>query len=120
MIAWPIRYAIFAIGHPWWLVVGSLPIHGFCYVFFFVVGQIYSDNVAPKDIRASAQSLWAVVVLGIGSIIGSTLAGWVRDLFTVDKVVNYRGVFLVPLVVTVLCTLAFLVFFREPEKSKPA
>jgi len=120
VIAWPIRYAIFAIGHPWWLVVGSLPIHGFCYVFFFVVGQIYSDNVAPKDIRASAQSLWAVVVLGIGSIIGSTLAGWVRDLFTVDKVVNYRGVFLVPLVVTVLCTLAFLVFFREPEKSKPA
>jgi len=118
VIAWPIRYAVFAVGYPWWLVVGSLPIHGFCYVFFFVVGQIYSDSIAPKDIRASVQSLWAVCVLGIGSIIGSTLAGWVRDLFTVDKVVNYRGVFLVPLVVTVLCALAFLVFFREPEKKQ--
>ncbi len=117
VLAWPIRYAVFVIGQPWGLVVGSLPIHGFCYVFFFVVGQIYSDRVSPPDIRASVQSLWAVFVLGIGSIVGSYLAGWVRDLFTTNGVVNYRGVFAVPLVVTILCAVAFLVFFREPEKK---
>lgn len=120
VIAWPIRYAVFAIGQPWQLVVASLPLHGFCYVFFFVVGQIYVDNVAPKDIRASAQSLWAVFVLGIGSIIGTQFAGLVRDMFVTDGVVNYRGVFLVPFVATILCAIAFLIFFREPEKKKPA
>jgi len=118
VLAWTIRYVIFAIGQPVGLVLASLPIHGLCYVFFFVVGMIYSDNVSPRDIRASLQSLWAVFVLGIGSIVGSYLAGWLRDLFTVGKVVNYRGVFLVPLVVTVLCALAFLLFFREPEKRE--
>lgn len=121
VIAWPIRYAVFAIGHPWWFVVSSLPLHGFCYVFFFVVGQIFVDSVAPKDIRASAQALWAVFVLGIGAIVGGFFAGGVRDLFTekvAEQVVtNWRYVFLVPMVVTILCALAFLVFFREPEKK---
>jgi MFS family permease len=118
VIAWPIRYAVFALGQPWWLVAASLPLHGFCYVFFFVVGQIYSDNVAPRDIRASAQSLWAVFVLGIGSIVGSYLAGWIQQVFTVDKVTNWTAVFSVPLAVTVICALAFLVFFREPQTKQ--
>lgn len=127
VIAWPIRYGIFAIGHPWQAVAASLPLHGFCYVFFFVVGQIYSDTVAPKDIRASVQSLWAVFVLGIGSIVGSYLAGWVQDLFTktvivspekVEKIINYRGIFLVPFVATIVCAIIFLILFREPEKTE--
>jgi len=118
VIAWPIRYAIFAIGHPTWLVIASLPLHGFCYVFFFVVGQIYVDNVAPKDIRASAQALWAVFVLGIGAIVGGFLAGGIRDLFTekATGATNWTWVFLIPCIVTVLCALAFLIFFREPKK----
>ncbi|KPL08718.1 hypothetical protein AMJ85_08100, partial [candidate division BRC1 bacterium SM23_51] len=123
VIAWPIRYAVFAVGHPSWLVIASLPLHGFCYVFFFVVGQIYVDNVAPKDIRASAQSLWAVFVLGLGAIVGGFFAGWTRDIFTKEAaeqvITNWRYVFLVPMVVTILCALAFLIFFREPEKRKP-
>lgn len=82
VIAWPIRYAVFVIQDPWWLVVASLPIHGFCYVFFFVVGQIYVDNEATKDIRASAQALWAVFVLGIGAIVGGFFAGGIYDVFT--------------------------------------
>lgn len=117
VLAWPIRYAVFVIGSPTWLVVASLPLHGFCYVFFFVVGQIYVDNESPPDIRASAQSLWAVVVLGVGSIVGSYFAGWVRDLFTVDGVVDYQKVFMVPLVATILCAIAFFIFFKEPEKK---
>lgn len=125
VLAWPIRYGVFAIGHPWWAIVASLPLHGFCYVFFFVVGQIYSDSVAPKDIRASVQSLWAVFVLGIGSIVGSYLASWVQGLFTtkvlvagkIESVINYRGVFLVPFVATIVCAIIFLLLFREPQKK---
>ena len=51
-LAWPLRYIIFAIGGPTWLVIASLALHGFCYVFFFVAAFIYVDKVAPPDIRA--------------------------------------------------------------------
>ena len=67
VVAWPIRYVIFAIGAPAWLVIASLTLHGFCYVFFFVAAFIYVDKVAPPDIRASAQSLIAIVALGLGA-----------------------------------------------------
>ncbi|MFQ5808377.1 MAG: MFS transporter [Armatimonadota bacterium] len=82
VIAWPIRYVVFALMEPLWLVIASLPLPGFCYVFFFVVGQIYVDRVAPKDIRASAQSLLALITLGGGSVLGFLFAGQTQDWFT--------------------------------------
>jgi len=76
VIAWPIRYAVFSFLPIPWLVAASLTLHGFCYVFFFVVGFIYVDRIAPKDIRASAQALVAIVVLGAGRFVGSRFAGF--------------------------------------------
>jgi len=76
VLAWPLRYIIFAIGSPTWLVIASLALHGFCYVFFFTASQIYVDTVAPRDIRASAQSLIMLVTIGLGMYIGSFFAGW--------------------------------------------
>ena len=67
IVAWPIRYIIFVIGAPGWLVIASLALHGFCYVFFFTAAYIYVDSIAPKDIRHSAQGLIAMIILGIGS-----------------------------------------------------
>jgi nucleoside transporter len=113
VIAWPIRYIIFAIGGPGWLVIASLTLHGFCYVFFFVAAFIYVDKVAPPDIRASAQSLIAIVALGLGRFLGSLFAGGIRDMFTANGVTNWTAVFLVPCALTTACALAFLVFFRE-------
>jgi MFS family permease len=113
VIAWPIRYIIFAIGSPAWLVIASLTLHGFCYVFFFVAAFIYVDKVAPPDIRASAQSLIAIVALGLGRFLGSIFAGAIRDVFTTAGVTNWTYVFLVPCALTVLCAVAFLLFFRE-------
>jgi nucleoside transporter len=113
VIAWPIRYVIFAIGSPAWLVIASLALHGFCYVFFFVAAFIYVDSVAPPDIRASAQSLIAIVALGFGRFLGSLFAGWIKDVFTTAAGTDWTNVFLVPCVLTIICALAFLVFFRE-------
>ncbi len=113
VIAWPIRYIIFAIGTPAWLVIASLALHGFCYVFFFVAAFIYVDKVAPPDIRASAQSLIAIVALGFGRFLGSLFAGWIKDVFTTEAGTNWTNVFLVPCVLTILCAVAFLLFFRE-------
>jgi nucleoside transporter len=120
VIAWPIRYIIFAIGSPGWLVIASLALHGFCYVFFFVAAFIYVDKVAPPDIRASAQSMIAIVALGIGRFLGSLFAGGVRDVFTVDGVTAWRSVFLVPCALTILAAGAFLAFFRERAKAVSA
>ncbi len=113
VIAWPIRYIIFAIGTPAWLVIASLALHGFCYVFFFVAAFIYVDKVAPADIRASAQSMIAIVALGFGRFLGSLFAGKIRDLFTTAEGTNWTNVFLVPCALTVLCAVAFMLFFRE-------
>jgi nucleoside transporter len=115
VIAWPIRYIIFAIGGPAWLVIASLALHGFCYVFFFVAAFIYVDKVAPADIRASAQSMIAIVALGLGRFLGSLFAGWIQDTFTTEAGVNWTGIFLVPCGLTLLCAVAFLLFFREQE-----
>lgn len=116
VIAWPIRYVIFAIGSPPWLVIASLALHGFCYVFFFVAAFIYVDNVAPTDIRASAQSLIAIVALGLGRFLGSLFAGWIKTVFTTGTETNWTGVFLVPCALTVVCAMAFLIFFREERR----
>jgi nucleoside transporter len=113
VVAWPIRYVIFAVGTPAWLVIASLALHGFCYVFFFVAAFIYVDKVAPPDIRASAQSMIAIVALGLGRFLGSLFAGKIQDVFTTDAGTNWTGVFLVPCALTFTCAVAFLLFFRE-------
>jgi nucleoside transporter len=117
VLAWPLRYVVFAIGGPPWLVVASLALHGFCYVFFFVAAFIYVDKVAPPDIRASAQSLIAIVALGLGRFLGSLFAGGVRDVFTADAGTSWTRVFLVPCALTVLCAAAFLLFFRGRQAA---
>jgi nucleoside transporter len=120
VIAWPLRYIVFAIGQPAWLVIASLALHGFCYVFFFVAAFIYVDGVAPADIRASAQSLIAIVALGFGRFLGSLFAGWVKNVFTTAAGTNWTNVFLVPCALTVICAVAFLLFFREERAAAPA
>ncbi len=120
VVAWPLRYIIFAIGAPKWLVIAALALHGFCYVFFFVAAFIYVDKVAPPDVRASAQSMIAIVALGFGRFLGSLFAGWVRDFFTSTATgTNWRMVFLVPCVLTLICAAAFLIFFRGRVEPAP-
>ncbi len=121
ILAWPARYAIFALA--WalhqemptivWLAIVALALHGFCYVFFFTVAFIYTDMVAPEDARSSAQALINVAVLGIGMLVGGFLAGWLKDLFTVNEVTNYTLVFAVPTVITILVGIVFALLFRE-------
>lgn len=127
VIAWPLRYVVFALGpigpleimRP--LVVASLALHGLGYTFFFVVSQIFVDMVAPKDIRASAQSLLALVTLGIGNWLGTQFTGWIMNVFNpAANPAAWTKVFLVPCVLTIACAAAFLIFFKDPEKERPA
>ena len=80
MAAWATRYLLFAFGNPGELVfmyyLGIL-LHGVCYDFFFVTGQIYVDNTAPKAIQASAQGFITLVTYGVGMLIGTWISGLV-------------------------------------------
>jgi predicted MFS family arabinose efflux permease len=112
VIAWPLRYIIFSMTKPLWLVISSLTFHGLGYTFFFFVGQMYVNKAAPSDIRASAQALIAVVTLGLGNFIGTQITGAVMDLFKKEGRFRWRPIFLVPCVLTIACALAFVLFFK--------
>ena len=78
MLAWVTRYALFSLGAPdeiRWMIIGGIVLHGVCYDFFFVTGQIYTDQVAPKQIRAQAQGMLVLFTLGLGMAIGAWVAG---------------------------------------------
>jgi len=111
ILAWPIRYGIFAIGYPRWLVLTSQSLHGVCYAFFVVASQIYVDSVAGKDIRASAQNFLAFLYMGIGKFAGNHFAGAVSEFFQRD----FRRIFLVPVGITTLFLGVFLAGFRGQE-----
>lgn len=129
VLAWPLRYFIFSLGQPLWLVVTSLTFHGIGFAFVFVTSQIYMDRVAPKDIRASAQSLLTLVTLGFGNYFGTIFSGWLKDRYTtpipdpnnvgqmIPGPVNWSMVFLVPAFLTLACALAFWLTFREPRAA---
>jgi nucleoside transporter len=78
MLAWVARYALFAVGAPdqvVWMMIGGVVLHGICYDFFFVTGQIYTDKIAPKAIRGQAQGMLVLFTLGLGMFIGAQVAG---------------------------------------------
>jgi len=127
VIAWPIRYVVFALGpigplaimQP--LVKISLAMHGLGYTFFFVASQIFVDMVAPKDIRASAQSMLTLVTLGIGNWLGTQFTGYIMNVFKpAENPQAWTSVFLVPCALTIACAIAFLIFFKDPKTQAEA
>jgi nucleoside transporter len=132
VIAWPLRYVVFALAPhlPWPVVVASLAFHGFGYAFFFIASQIYVNNVAHSDIRASAQSLLTLVTLGLGNYLGTVFEGVIKTAFTTTTAAvgaapavittDWTTFFLIPCGLTTTCAIAYLVFFKPPEKQLAA
>ena len=92
MLAWVGRYLLFALGAPdqvVWMIVAGVVLHGICYDFFFVTGQIYTDKKAPAGIRAQAQGLLVLFTLGIGMLIGAQVAGKVEAANSPADVAKY-------------------------------
>ena len=115
--AWPLRYVIFALQKPVALVVLSLGLHGFGYAFVLVVQQLYVDRVAPRDIRASAQSLLTLVTLGVGNFLGTLFCGMIQQAFTVNNVTNWPPVFILPAVLTLICGFAYWATFKDSQSQ---
>ena len=125
MAAWSVRYFMFAFGDTgslvWMLYLGIL-LHGICYDFFFVTGQIYVDQQAGNRIRAAAQGLIAFVTLGAGLFIGSWVSGKVVDAYAITSesgVVSHdwRSIWLVPAIGAAVILVIFAVLFRPQAKT---
>jgi Nucleoside H+ symporter len=88
MLAWVVRYVLFATGAPddiRWMIIAGVLLHGICYDFFFVTGQIYTDQVAPRQVRAQAQGLLVMLTLGLGMFLGAQVAGHIETQHTPDR-----------------------------------
>jgi nucleoside transporter len=126
MACWTARYVLFAYGDNgplvWMLYLGIL-LHGICYDFFFVTGQIYVDRKAPADLRAAAQGFIAFVTLGAGMYIGAETSGRVVSAYTsAAGAHDWPAIWLVPAVMAgvVLVLFALLFQYRETPAGSPA
>ena len=122
MAAWAARYLFFAGGNNGslvWMLYAGIILHGVCYDFFFVTGQIYVDRKAPGDLRAAAQGFIAFATLGVGMFIGSWLSGKVVDAFSVSETRHmWDRIWLVPAAGAAAVLILFAVFFRGPEETE--
>jgi nucleoside transporter len=120
MAAWTGRYLLFAYGNSSdlvWMLYAGILLHGICYDFFFVTGQIYVDRRAPADLRAAAQGLIAFVTLGVGMFIGSWASGRVVDAFAGPAGHDWQSIWLVPAAGAAVVLLLFAFFFRSTNDS---
>ncbi|KAA6441598.1 nucleoside permease [Dyadobacter flavalbus] len=121
LIAWIIRFIGFGYGDASseWLLYLAIVLHGVCYDFFFVTGQIYTDSKAGEKYRSSAQGLIAIATYGIGMGIGSWVSGVVADMYTVNGVKDWTSVWMVPAGIAAVVLVLFVLFFKD-NKIKAA
>ncbi len=119
MLAWAIRYVLFAYGNAdsgvWMLLIG-IALHGICYDFFFVSGQIYTDSKAGEKFQSSAQGLITLATYGVGMLIGFWAAGQISGYYTnPDGTHTWTNVWLIPAAFSVLVFIFFAIAFKNEK-----
>jgi nucleoside transporter len=119
MLAWVIRYALFAYGNAgdlFFMLVIGIALHGICYDFFFVSGQIYTDSKADKSAKSAAQGLITLATYGVGMLIGFGVAGWIVDQNTLaDGNHNWKDIWMFPTLFALGVFILFAVFFKNEK-----
>lgn len=133
IVAWVLRFAIYVFFASFAATIASIMLHGFCIACFLIAGSLYVAEIAPNDIRASAQALYSMVTFGFGRVIGAILGGYIETVNTIalpvhvgvpgfadlDKIVNWQGVFAIPTGMTFICAVAFPFLFRPKKDVNP-
>lgn len=118
MAAWALRYVLFAYGNAdsmvFMLYIG-IALHGICYDFFFVSGQIYTDSKAGEKYKSSAQGLITLATYGVGMLIGFWAAGQVADMYVVDGVHDWKLIWILPAIFSTGVLLLFVMSFKNEE-----
>ncbi|HTI12100.1 MAG TPA: nucleoside permease [Puia sp.] len=120
MIAWTLRFLCFGYGNAGpgeWMLFAGIILHGVCFDFFFVTGQIYTDSKAGVKIQSSAQGMITMATYGIGMWIGTLLSGYVKDHYTVDQMVQWKSVWMVPAGIAAGVLILFVLFFTDNKRT---
>ncbi|MGH7476755.1 MAG: nucleoside permease [Longimicrobiales bacterium] len=120
MAAWVLRYVLFALAAPaavFWMIVVGILLHGICYDFFFVTGQIYVDKKSTPAIRGQAQGFLVLVTYGVGMLIGAQIAGNVYNRFLGDApaltLQQWQSFWLLPAAFAAVVLVFFALTFRD-------
>ena len=121
MLAWAVRYAFFAYGNAGelsFLLILGIALHGICYDFFFVSGQIYTNSKAGEKFKSSAQGLITLATYGVGMLIGFEVAGLISDTYKAENgTMNWKMIWIIPAGIAFIVFLLFALFFND--KTKP-
>ena len=119
MLAWTVRYLLFAYGNAgdlaFMLIIG-IALHGICYDFFFVSGQIYTDSKAGIKYKSAAQGLITLATYGVGMLIGFKIAGVITDTYmTADGLHAWDNIWTFPAIFAFGVMILFVIFFKNEE-----
>ena len=116
VLAWGLRYLLFAYGdageNTWMLLFGII-LHGICYDFFFVSGQIYTDFKAGEQFKSSAQGLITLATYGLGMLIGFRFAGWLTDQYVSESGHYWDQIWIQPAIFSFVILILFLFSFKN-------
>ena len=119
MAAWAIRYLLFAYGNAGagvWMLFSGILLHGICYDFFFVSGQIYTDYKAGEKIKSSAQGLITLASYGVGMLIGFWLAGKIYDHYTdVSGAQDWKMIWTIPAGIAAAVMVLYAFLFKNEK-----
>ena len=119
VLAYAARYAVFGtVTLPIWIMVVSQAFHGICYAFFFAGAYIYVDKIADEDVRHSAQTVFGIIILGGGPVIGGWLSGYLQETFTQGGLFDYSPFWYTLSTVGFVTALFFVVMFREQVEER--
>ena len=121
MAAWMLRYVLFSFGDTganYWMLVLGILLHGVCYDFFFVTGQIYTDQKAGARFKSAAQGLITLATYGVGMFIGSYISGLVVDGYVTEAGHDWQKIWLAPAGIALAVLAGFALFFRQ-ESEQP-
>lgn len=121
MAAWVLRYVLFAYGDAGdkaWMLILGIVLHGICYDFFFVTGQIYTNYKAGEKIKSSAQGLITLATYGVGMLIGFSLAGVISDAYTVEGARNWFTIWIIPAGIALAVLVLFALTFKNEKVSR--
>lgn len=121
MLAWALRYALFAFGDAdglaFMLILG-IALHGICYDFFFVSGQIYTNSKAGEQFKSSAQGMITLATYGVGMLIGFWVAGQITDHFTLSDGHLWKNIWIFPAIFSLAVFAIFALTFNSQKVSE--
>lgn len=122
MGAWVVRYLCFAYGNPdelsFMLIIG-IALHGVCYDFFFVTGQIYTDSKAGEKYKSAAQGLITLATYGVGMLAGFYIAGAISEVYKAQGGDVWKHIWTFPAIIALVVMILFIIFFKPEKKPIP-